>query len=58
LKNIYYFVTNTELSWPDLGLATGDPDVRTFDQYVRTTLIIYKIFNFIILILLNTLIWI
>jgi hypothetical protein len=24
-------VINTEYSGPDLGLATGDPDVRTFD---------------------------
>jgi hypothetical protein len=28
---IYYFMINTEKSGPDLGLVTGDPDVRTFD---------------------------
>jgi hypothetical protein len=27
----YYLVINTEKSGPDLGLATGDPDVRTVD---------------------------
>jgi hypothetical protein len=26
-----YFVINTEYSGPDLGLATGDPDVKTFN---------------------------
>jgi hypothetical protein len=30
-KEVYYLVINTEQSGPDLGLATGDPDVRTFD---------------------------
>jgi hypothetical protein len=27
---IYYFMINTEYSGPDLGLATEDPDIRTF----------------------------
>jgi hypothetical protein len=26
-----YFVINTEKSWPDLGLATGDQDIRPFN---------------------------
>jgi hypothetical protein len=30
-KKMYYFVINTEYSGLDLGLATGDPDVRTFE---------------------------
>jgi hypothetical protein len=30
-KKKYYFVINTEKSWPVLGLATGEPDVRAFD---------------------------
>jgi hypothetical protein len=38
-----YFVINIEYSGPDLALATVDPDVRTFDYQVRTSLIIYNI---------------
>jgi hypothetical protein len=30
-KNVCYFVINTEKSGPDLGLATGDLGVKTFD---------------------------
>jgi hypothetical protein len=30
-ENVHYFVINTEKSGPDLRLATGDSDVRTFD---------------------------
>jgi hypothetical protein len=48
-KKPYYFLINTEKSGPDLGLATGGPEVRTFDYQARTTLIIGKIFNHIIL---------
>jgi hypothetical protein len=29
MRKQYYFVINTEESGPDLGLAKGDPDVRT-----------------------------
>jgi hypothetical protein len=38
----------SEKSGPDSGLAPGDPDVRTFDEYGRITLITDKIFNHII----------
>jgi hypothetical protein len=51
-----------------LELDTGDPDLRTFDLQVRTTLITDKIFNHALLkylflyefyvILFNTLFWI
>jgi hypothetical protein len=29
--SIYYIAIKTEKSGPDVGLATGDPDVRAFD---------------------------
>jgi hypothetical protein len=31
IRKKYYFLINVEQSGPDLGLATGDPDVRNFD---------------------------
>jgi hypothetical protein len=39
LKRKCYFVINNEQSGPDLGLATGNPDVRTFDYQVRSGLL-------------------
>jgi hypothetical protein len=33
-EKIHYFVINTENSWPELELATGNPDLK-----VRITLI-------------------
>jgi hypothetical protein len=30
-KRKYYFMINTEKSGPDLGLTTGDLNVKTFD---------------------------
>jgi hypothetical protein len=31
IETIYNFVINVEQSGPDLGLATGDLDIETFD---------------------------
>jgi hypothetical protein len=39
---------NTEKSGPDLGLATGDPGIRTFDLGVPFLSLLYAIFIWVV----------
>jgi hypothetical protein len=41
IKKKMYFMMNTELSGPDLRLAAGDPDVRTFDLGAQFLSLLY-----------------